>query len=104
MDFDSAPPHILDQVVFEGYLEGLRSTGWQGDPRGVRFAYAVGSVLKFSVGVYRVAYMVTEENQHNLLQQMFCHPVEEWVEAWGKTMRFLVKVSDEARELASQII
>lgn len=103
MDFDSAPPHVLDQVVFERDLEGLRSTGWQGDSRAVRFAYAVGSVLKFCVGVYSVAYMVTEENQHNLLQQMFSHPVEELVEAWGKTMRFLVKVSDEARELASQI-
>ena len=104
MEFDSAPPHILDQFVFEGYLEGLRSTGWQGDPRVVRFAYAVGSVLKYSVGVYGVAYMVAGGNQHNLLQQMFGHPVDELVDVWGRTMGFLVKLSDEARELASQII
>jgi hypothetical protein len=43
LEFDSVQTRDLDQIVFEGYLDGLRSAGWQGDPRLVRFAYAVES-------------------------------------------------------------
>ena len=103
LDIDSAQTHELDQVVFENYLDGLRSAGWHGDPRLVRFAYAAGSVLKFSIGVLGVAYMVADEKQQPLLEQMFGHPVKELVEVWGNTTRFLVKLSHEARELATQL-
>jgi hypothetical protein len=103
LEFDPAQNHALDHIVFEGYLEGLRSTGWHGDPRIVRFAYAIGSVLKFSVGVYGIAFMVADESQHPLLEQMFGHPVAELVDVWGSTLRFLTELADEARELASQL-
>jgi hypothetical protein len=103
MDFDSTQIRELDQTVFEGYLEGLRSAGWRGDPRLIRFAYAAGSILKFSIGVSGVAYMLADENQHPLLEQMFGHPLDELVDAWGSTMRFLMELSGEARELASQL-
>jgi hypothetical protein len=103
LDFDSARTHELDQAVFENYLDGLRSAGWHGDPRLVRFAYAAGSVLKFSIGVFGIAYMVADEKQQPLLEKMFGHPVKELVEVWGNTNRFLVKLSHEIRELASQL-
>jgi hypothetical protein len=102
LEFDSTKAHQLDQIVFEMYIEGLRSTGWRDDPRIIRFAYAVGSILKFSVGVSGVAFMVADEQQHALLEQIFGHPINELVDAWGSTMRLLVKLSGEARELASQ--
>ena len=103
MEIDSAQAHTLDQIVFAGYIEGLRSTGWHGDPRTVRFAYAIASVLKYSVGVYGVAFMVADESQHPLLEQMFGHPVEELADVWGNTLLFLSKLVDEARELAPQL-
>ncbi len=103
LEIDSAQTHALDQTVFEGYLEGLHSTGWHGDPRVVRLAYAIESVLKFSVGVYGVAFMVADESQQPILQQMFGHPLEDLVDVWGSTIRFLTKLADEARELASQL-
>jgi hypothetical protein len=103
LEFDSAQTHQLDQTVFDGYLEGLRSAGWCGDPRLVRFAYAVGSVLKFSVGVYGVAFMVADENQQPILEQMFGHPLEELVDVWGNTLRYLTELSEEARELITKL-
>ena len=103
MEFDSARTHELDQIVFEAYLEGLRSAGWRGDPRAVRFAYAVESILKYSVGVYGVAFMVADEDQQPILEQMFGHPLEELVDVWGNTLRFLTRLADEARELTSQL-
>lgn len=103
LEFGPSQAHELDQVVFDGYLEGLRSAGWRGDPRIVRFAYAVGSVLRFSVGVSGVAFMLADESQQPVLEQIFGHPVEELVDVWGSTNRFLTKLAEEARELVTQI-
>jgi hypothetical protein len=103
LECDSAQAYQLDQIVFDAYLEGLRFAGWRGDLRAVRFAYAVASILKFSVGVSGVAFMVADENQQPILEQMFGHPLEELVDVWGSTMRMLIQLSGEARELASQL-
>jgi hypothetical protein len=47
--------------------------------------------------------MVADENQQPVLEQMFGHPLEELVDVWGNTLRFLTELADEARELASQL-
>jgi len=103
VEFDSTKALELDQIVFEMYIEGLRSAGWRGDHHIVRFAYAVGSILKFSIGVSGVAFMLADENQHAILEQIFGHPIRELVDVWGSTVSLLVKLSKEARELATQI-
>lgn len=41
----------LDAVVFAGYMEGLRTAGWRGDPRQVRLAYTAALTLRW-IGVY----------------------------------------------------
>lgn len=41
----------LDTVVFAGYLEGLRTAGWRGDPMQVRLAYTAAHTLRW-IGVY----------------------------------------------------
>jgi hypothetical protein len=104
LEFDPNQTRELDQVVFDGYLEGLRSAGWRGDPRIVRFAYAAGSVLKFSVGVYGVAFMLADESQQPVLEQIFGHPADQLVDVWRSTFRFLTGLSGEVRELTSQFM
>lgn len=40
----------LDQVCFDGYLEGLRQAGWKPDPRQVRTVYALTLLLRYIIG------------------------------------------------------
>jgi len=98
LEFDSAQAKNLDQVVFEGYLQGLRAGGWRGDPRTVRSTYAVSSILRLCIGVSGVAFMVADESQHGLLEQIFGHPLEELLEVWANTNRFLFHLTDEVSE------
>ena len=42
VDLDNAQE--LEEIVFEGYLAGLRDSGWQGDPRLVRLGYAAANI------------------------------------------------------------
>jgi len=95
LDFDSTQVKALDQVVFEGYLEGLREAGWRGDPRAVRSTYAAASILRYCIGVSGVAYMIADESQHGLLEQIFGHPLEKLTDVWASTNRFLFHLADE---------
>jgi hypothetical protein len=98
LEFDSAQAKSLDQVVFENYLEGLRDAGWRGNVREVRSTYAAASILKYSIGVSGVAFMVADETQHGLLEQIFGHPLEELLEVWANTNRFLFHLANEVNE------
>ncbi len=40
----------LDRQCFEGYLQGLREAGWQGDPKLVRTGYALGLMMRYPIG------------------------------------------------------
>lgn len=95
LEFDSTQAKNLDQVVFEGYLQGLRESGWRGDPRAVRSTYAAAAILRFSIGVSGVAFMIADESQHSLLEKIFGHPIEELADVWANTNRFLFHLADE---------
>jgi hypothetical protein len=40
----------MDRICFEGYLQGLRDAGWDGDPRLVRTGYTVTCLLRYPIG------------------------------------------------------
>jgi hypothetical protein len=99
LEIDSNQAQALDEIVFASYLEGLRETGWQGDPRAVRFAYIASAVLRYSVGVIGIASMIADEKQQTVIERIFGHPLAELVEVWSNTNRFLCDLADEAREV-----
>jgi hypothetical protein len=42
----------LEQIVLDGYLEGLRQAGWQEDPDIIRFSYAATIYWRYSIGAF----------------------------------------------------
>jgi hypothetical protein len=40
----------MDRICFEGYLQGLRDAGWNGDPKLVRMGYTVSCMLRYPIG------------------------------------------------------
>jgi hypothetical protein len=99
LEINSNKAQALDVIVFTNYLEGLKETGWQGNPQIVRFTYIVSAILRYSIGVIGITSMIADEKQHAILEQIFGHPLEELVEVWSNTNRFLYDLADEAREL-----
>lgn len=91
----------LDDIVFEGYLNGLRDTGWRGDPRAVRFAYAAASALRylFPIGLN----LLLEEGGRAWLEQAFGRTIDEMLDSWANSRRFLLGLAHEARALLSAL-
>lgn len=100
-EVELAEAQALDQIVFEGYLDGLHDASWRGDPRAVRFAYAAASALRylFPIGLN----LLLEESGRDWLEQAFGRTIEEALDDWADWCRFLLGLADEAQELRSAL-
>ncbi len=92
----------LERVCLDGYLRGLRSTGWDGTDEEVRFGYAATLVLRFGLGALPAIIglsMFTEDKSS--VRLAFGCTFEEFVKNCGAATRFLcerVRRGDRERE------
>jgi len=98
-EVDLAQAQALEDIVFEGYLEGLRDAGWQGDPQQVRLGYTAGN-LRLRLGeLDRVINFLLDESQHAFAEQAFGRSMEEIEDHFGRVGRWCDDLLDEARDL-----
>jgi hypothetical protein len=94
-----AQAHALEDIVYEGYLEGLRDAGWRGDPRQVRLGYTAAS-LRYRCGeLERKMALILDESQHSWVGQVFGCSIEEVQDHWAQVECLFDRLTDEAREL-----
>jgi hypothetical protein len=91
--------HELEKVVFEGYLEGLRGAGWQGDPQQVRLGYTAASMRYMFSEIGRILPILLDESLHAKAEQVFGCPLEVACGSFVWTRRHLFSKLEEAREL-----
>jgi hypothetical protein len=100
MEVDIEKAQELDEIVFEGYIEGLRDLGWRGDPRQVRLAYATAS-LRYALGTLGpVLHVLMDEESYPHTQQVFNCTIEELADCWGEIFQWFFARLDEARSIA----
>jgi hypothetical protein len=98
-EVDLAQAQALEDVVFEGYLQGLSDAGWRGNPRQVRLGYAAGSV-RFRLGeLDRAMDMILDESQYPVVEQAYGRSMEEIEDHWAQVGNLIDSLTDEAREL-----
>jgi hypothetical protein len=98
--FDAEPEQArhLDEIVFDGYLEGLRAAGWHGDPGMVRLGYTAAASVHF--GLFPLGVFMMNEELRARFEQLFAHPAPDIVDRWATLVDFLLDQADEARSLA----
>jgi hypothetical protein len=98
VDLDQA--QTLEEIVFAGYLAGLRDAGWPGDPRQVRLGYVAAASLRYRFAeLGRVLAVMLDESLHPLTQQLFGRPIEAVTDHAAEISRFYDNLVDEALEL-----
>jgi hypothetical protein len=98
-EVDLAQAQALEEIVYEGYLEGLRDAGWRGDPRHVRLGYTAASLRHRCGELERVMALILDESQHAWAEQVFGCPIEEVEDHWAQVGSLIDSLTDEAREL-----
>jgi hypothetical protein len=98
-EVDFAQAQALEEIVFEGYLEGLHDAGWRGDPQHVRLGYTAAS-LRLRLGeLNRVIDMILDESQYPFAEQVFGRSMEEIEDHWAQADGLVDSLTDEARGL-----
>ena len=90
----------LEQIVFEGYLEGLHDVGWQGDPQHVRLGYTAATVRFLFPEIERWLALILDESLHAGFEQSVGLPIGQIFDSNMALVRsFYFDLLDEARKL-----
>jgi hypothetical protein len=92
-------------MVFDGYLNGLRTAGWHDDPRNVRFAYAAAAPLIFELGCAAlvVDFLTEHDDSVKQIEQMVGRTIDELIPLWVQTLGFRLRLAAEARTILDSI-
>ncbi|MGE0544297.1 MAG: hypothetical protein AB7R89_29390 [Dehalococcoidia bacterium] len=93
----SAIPRIRE-LVFEGYLDGLRDAGWHGPCRDVRLGFAANAALRFVFRTTGLRDVIDESRQAREEQHWGCS-FETLMEGRAALTYALLDLVDEARAL-----
>lgn len=91
----------IEEIAVEGYMEGLRDAGWQGDPLQVRLGYLVASVRYLFPEIGAWLPLMRDESLHAGAEQRFGQPMGELFDYLAVARRQLFRMLEEARGLLS---
>lgn len=95
----------LDTAIWESYLQGLRETGWEGNPCHVRFCYTAYPALRWGLvfPMLMILPYVFSESKRAEAEAKYGQSIEELLSQWAKALYFLLDMADEARRLADTL-
>ena len=93
----------LDRLSFEGYIQGLRDTGWDGDIRRIRYSYTMMVAITIARLFPLICSLHADESKHDLLIQITGRTVNENIEMHSQFWPFLMKLASEGLALDGQM-
>jgi hypothetical protein len=93
----------LDQIAFEGYVNGLGDVGWQGDPTLVRLGYTLTVVLRLGLGIFIPEWTAKDEKTRIFVENAMGHSFAEISDMMRGFRGFVVACAEEARQLMNYL-
>jgi hypothetical protein len=92
----------LEQVVFAGYMAGLREAGWEGDVEQVRLGYASATALRWIVVASTIRMLIEGALPVRTTQGWQVSP-DALIQQRVRLSEFLLDRADEARRLVARL-
>jgi Phosphotransferase enzyme family len=95
----------LEQIVLDGYLDGLKESGWHGDPDLIRFSYAATIFWRYWIGAF-AGEMVPDwldDRNHAAIEQAFGMTMEQIADAIPPLLPWFEYMYDQASRLKAII-
>jgi hypothetical protein len=100
LEIDMADVSQLDALVYNGYLDGLRDSGWNGDPQQIRLGYTAAIVCKYIETLMIMTRFVPRLNWNDTFVG---HSADDFMEQHGQFFRFVFTLADEVRALMAEL-
>ena len=92
----------LDEIAFDGYLQGLRDVGWNQDPTLARLGYTIAVALRFGPRLLVPEADALDEARRTWLEAIIGQPIERLISVMGGFRDYVIACADEARDLISK--
>ena len=89
----------MDGIVFDGYMQGLRDVGWQGDRALARLGYTASIALRTAFGIFNVEWAARDQSTGQFIEDAIGHPMEEISDVMRGLRKYVLACADEARQL-----
>jgi len=96
LDVPSLDIVAFEEVVLGGYIEGLRDTGWDGDPTAVRLGFAIAASLMMGVGGAGLWFTMVRSDGGALAERIVGRPREDIAAQWSELQSYLLDLGEEA--------
>jgi hypothetical protein len=70
----------LEEIVLDGYLQGLRQAGWRGDPQLARLGYLCAVALRYGPMIAIPEVLAMDQKNRDAMVQHFGWSIEEWTD------------------------
>jgi hypothetical protein len=96
LDVSSADIRAFEEIVLDGYIEGLRDAGWDGDPAAVRLGFTIAASLLIGVGGAGFWFTMVNRDGGALAERIVGRPREDIAAQWSQLQPYLLDLGDEA--------
>jgi hypothetical protein len=91
----------LEQIALDGYMDGLKEAGWQGDPDMVRFSYAATEYWRYVFGGFAgeiIPYWL-DERYHPMLEKNWGKTIGQMADDTAASLPFMNYIYEQATRL-----
>jgi hypothetical protein len=99
MDVAASDAKALCEITYEGYLAGLRDSGWRGDERQVRFGHDL-TLATGSTWILSMMRFLENPNNISIVESVVGHPVDDQIVQLAELQPFFLALGDEVITLA----
>ncbi|MCW3098405.1 MAG: aminoglycoside phosphotransferase [Chthonomonadaceae bacterium] len=97
----------LANTLVDGYIDGLRATGWQGDVRLVRVGFSISTLFQwgFAAAGWPVAIATDQSGKaERQTWEQWGRPMEEVYQQWAGLTYYLLDLAEEADALREMVM
>lgn len=98
---DLAEAALLEEIILDSYIQGLRKSGWQGDSRQVRLGYAASAALRWGLSAPGLS-LALHPDQQVLEEQRWGRPAAKIIKERAAMTYHLLDLADEAFKLIEE--
>lgn len=92
------------EIIFEGYLTGLKDAGWKGNPRIVRLAYLTAAIFRNGYDAIDAILLYATNSPMRAREILGKHSTEELWQAWREVLHFcFFTLAKEAEKLLNDL-
>ena len=96
LDVPIAEVGSLERVVLDGYVEGLRDVGWDGETATVRFGFAIAASLLMGVGGAGIWFTTASQDGEAMIERMVGRSIADIAAQWSAMQPYLLDLGEEA--------